>query len=63
MQRNVRAATIPDILEEGEVSTPLDGVDEPRSGGTRDYVLPANKEFVEGDILPRPSSGMPWDSR
>jgi uncharacterized protein len=33
---------------------------EPRfrtQGGTRDRVLPGNKKFVEGDILPRPNEG------
>jgi uncharacterized protein len=53
-----RGRDIPDILEGGEVSVPLDGVDEPRfhrgPGGIREHVLPGNKEFVEGDILPRP---------
>src|ERR1700738_6061 len=51
---------IKDVLEGGEVSIPLDGMDEPRfrrEGGTRDMVLPGNKKFVEGDILPRPSQG------
>src|ERR1700678_455313 len=47
---------IKDVLEGGEVSIPLDGLNEPRfhrEGGTRDMVLPGNKKFVEGDILPR----------
>jgi len=47
---------IRDVLEGGEVSIPLDGMHEPRfrtEGGTRDRVLPGNKKFVEGDILPR----------
>src|ERR1700758_1583181 len=47
---------IKDVLEGGEVSIPLDGMSEPRfhrQGGTRDMVLPGNKKFVEGDILPR----------
>src|ERR1700753_3261209 len=47
---------IKDVLEGGEVSIPLDGMNEPRfhrQGGTRDMVLPGNKKFVEGDILPR----------
>lgn len=51
---------IKDVLEGGEVSIPLDGMDEPRfrrEGGTRDMVLPGNKKFVEGDWLPRPSQG------
>src|SRR5215813_13144354 len=51
---------IKDVLEGGEISIPLDGMDEPRlrrEGGTRDMVLPGNKKFVEGDILPRSSGG------
>jgi uncharacterized protein len=51
---------IKDVLEGGEISIPLDGMDEPRfrrEGGTRDMVLPGNKKFVEGDILPRSGGG------
>jgi uncharacterized sporulation protein YeaH/YhbH (DUF444 family) len=51
---------IKDVLEGGEVSIPLDGMDEPRfrrEGGTRDMVLPGNKKFIEGDILPRSGGG------
>jgi len=53
---------IKDIEQGGEVSIPLDGVREPRfhraaSGGMRDHVLPGNKEFIEGDTLPRPPRG------
>src|SRR6195256_3572522 len=47
---------IREVLEGGEVSIPLDGMNEPRfrrEGGTRDMVLPGNKKFVEGDMLPR----------
>jgi uncharacterized protein len=65
VQRAVRESShkrdIRDILEGGEIAIPLDGVDEPRfrhgPGGTRDHVLPGNKEFVEGDLLPRPPQG------
>src|SRR4029077_6655927 len=49
---------IKDVLEGGEGSIPLDGMDEPkfrREGGTRDMVLPGNKKFIEGDMLPRPN--------
>src|SRR5438093_6060271 len=49
---------IKDVLEGGVVSVPIDGMDEPRfrrEGGTRDMVLPGNKKFIEGDILPRPN--------
>jgi uncharacterized protein len=51
---------IKDVLEGGEVSIPLDGMNEPRfhrEGGTRDMVLPGNKKFIEGDRLPRSGSG------
>jgi uncharacterized sporulation protein YeaH/YhbH (DUF444 family) len=51
---------IKDVLEGGEVSVPLDGMDEPRfrtEGGVRDMVLPGNKKFIEGDILPRSGEG------
>src|ERR1700728_149734 len=47
---------IKDVLEGGEVSIPLDGMNEPRfhrEGGTRDMVLPGNKKFIEGDRMPR----------
>src|SRR5258708_20880216 len=51
---------IKEVLEGGEVSIPLDGMDEPRfrrEGGTRDMVLPGNKKFIEGDMLPRSGEG------
>ncbi|HWL18430.1 MAG TPA: YeaH/YhbH family protein [Bradyrhizobium sp.] len=51
---------IKDVLEGGEVTIPLDGMHEPRfrrEGGTRDMVLPGNKKFIEGDILPRSGEG------
>jgi uncharacterized sporulation protein YeaH/YhbH (DUF444 family) len=52
---------IQDVVQGGEVTIPLDGMDEPRlrrgSGGIRDRVLPGNKKFVQGDVLPRPSEG------
>jgi uncharacterized sporulation protein YeaH/YhbH (DUF444 family) len=65
IQRAVRQTSegreIRDVLQGGEVSISLDGLDEPRfqraGGGIRDLVLPGNKKFVEGDILPRPEEG------
>jgi uncharacterized sporulation protein YeaH/YhbH (DUF444 family) len=51
---------VKDVVDGGEVSIPLEGLREPRfhrEGGTRDLVLPGNKKFVEGDILPRPNEG------
>jgi uncharacterized sporulation protein YeaH/YhbH (DUF444 family) len=65
VQQAVRQASqsrdISDILEGGEVSIPARGVDEPRfhhgPGGIRDQVLPGNKKFAEGDMLPRSGEG------
>lgn len=52
---------ISDILEGGEISIPAGGVDEPRfhhgPGGVRDNVLPGNKKFTEGDLIPRSGEG------
>jgi len=60
--RNVsKDRDIADILQGGEISIPAGGVDEPRfhhgPGGVRDDVLPGNKEFLEGDVIPRPDQG------
>jgi len=60
VKKSSQGRDIKDVLEGGEVSVPLDGMDEPRfrrEGGTRDMVVPGNKKFVEGDYLPRPSQG------
>ncbi len=56
VKKSSEGRDIRDVLEGGEVSIPLDGMHEPRfrgEGGTRDRVLPGNKKFVEGDMLPR----------
>jgi len=54
--------SIRDADEAGEVSLPAQGVQEPSfrrsaSGGMRDYLLPGNKEYLEGDTIPRPPGG------
>jgi len=55
-KRDIRSAD-----EGGEVSIPLHGIREPSfhlgSGGIRDHVLPGNKEYREGDEIPRPPGG------
>ena len=53
---------IADIASGDKVSIPSDGLREPTfhssgSGGVRDFVMPGNKEYVEGDLIPRPPSG------
>jgi uncharacterized sporulation protein YeaH/YhbH (DUF444 family) len=52
--------SIKDADQAGEVSLPTDGVHEPsfrrgRGGGVRDYVLPGNKDYQEGDTIARPN--------
>jgi uncharacterized protein len=54
--------SIKDADKGGEVSLPMDGVHEPSfrrgsGGGIRDYLLPGNKKYVEGDTIPRPQGG------
>jgi uncharacterized protein len=53
---------IKEIDQGGEISIPLGGVREPRlrrsaAGGAREYVVPGNKEFLEGDEIPKPRGG------
>jgi len=60
VKKSVQDRDVKDVLEGGEVSIPLDGMNEPRlrrQGGVRDLVLPGNKKFIEGDMLPRPGGG------
>ena len=60
VKKSSQERDIKDVLEGGEISIPLDGMNEPRfrrEGGTRDMVLPGNKKFVEGDMLPRSGEG------
>ena len=60
VEKSSQDRDIRDVLEGGEVSIPLDGMNEPRfrrEGGIRDMVLPGNKKFIEGDMLPRSGQG------
>lgn len=67
VQRAVREdfknRSIKDLDQGGEISIVREGVHEPvlrrgsSGGGRRDYVLPGNKEYVEGDNLRRPPPG------
>lgn len=60
VKKSSEGRDIKDVLDGGEVSIPLDGLREPRfrrEGGVRDLVLPGNKKFIEGDVLPRPNGG------
>ena len=61
VKKSSRERDVKDVLEGSEVSIPLEEMREPRlrhgGGGTRDLVLPGNKKFIEGDVLPRPDGG------
>ncbi len=66
MRRAVREASrsrgVKDMGRGGEISVPADGVREPSfrgadEGGVREHVLPGNKKYVEGDLIPRPREG------
>ncbi|MBU6371176.1 MAG: DUF444 family protein [Alphaproteobacteria bacterium] len=66
VRQAVRSGTatrsIKDVEQGGEVTIPADGVREPTmrrsgEGGVRDYVLPGNREYVEGDEIDRPEGG------
>ncbi len=53
---------IKDIDQGGQIAIPLGGVREPRlrradRGGTREYVLPGNKEYLEGDEISKSNVG------
>jgi uncharacterized protein len=53
---------ITDAGRGGEITVPADGVHEPslrrsRKGGIREYLLPGNKQYIEGDTIDRPPSG------
>jgi uncharacterized sporulation protein YeaH/YhbH (DUF444 family) len=54
--------SIKDAGKGGDVVIPADGVHEPTlrrssQGGARDYLLPGNKKFIEGDNIQRPQQG------
>ncbi|MBX9792719.1 MAG: YeaH/YhbH family protein [Burkholderiaceae bacterium] len=54
--------SIQDVESGDKISISTGGVREPslhraNSGGLRDYVVPGNKEYVEGDTIPRPEEG------
>jgi uncharacterized protein len=60
--RSIRERALADVEKGGDVAVPTRRIAEPRlrhaaSGGDRDHVLPGNKEFVQGDTLPKPNGG------
>jgi uncharacterized sporulation protein YeaH/YhbH (DUF444 family) len=59
--RSIRERTLTDVDGKQVVTIPMKRIAEPRlrhgQGGNRDQVFPGNKEFVAGDLLPKPKSG------
>ena len=60
--RSIRERSLGDVEGKEVVSIPMKRIAEPRlrhasQGGDRDQVFPGNKEFVQGDTLPKPKSG------
>lgn len=63
VKRAVREASarrsIKDVEKGGDIVVPADGVREPilrkgSVGGSREYVLPGNKKYIQGDTIARP---------
>lgn len=63
VRRAVREASakrsIKDVEQGGDIVVPADGVREPTlrrgsQGGKREYVLPGNKKYIQGDTIARP---------
>jgi uncharacterized sporulation protein YeaH/YhbH (DUF444 family) len=59
---SLKDRSIKELEQEGEVTIPRDEVHEPTfrrasSGGSRDHILPGNKEYLQGDEIERPPSG------
>ena len=57
---------IGEIDQGGEVLIPVGGIREPKlrrsaTGGVREHVVPGNKEFLEGDEIPKPERGRRGD--
>lgn len=59
---SLKDRSIKDLDKEGQISIPRGGINEPTlrraaHGGDRERVFPGNKDYLEGDRIPRPSSG------
>src|ERR1700758_5644541 len=60
--RSIRERSLGDVEKKEVVTIPMKRIAEPRfhhapQGGDRDQVFPGNKEFVQGDTLPKPKTG------
>ena len=62
VRNNSKTRSIKDFDQGGEVTIPTDSLREPRlhrapTGGRRDGLLPGNKKFVQGDMIPKDKNG------
>ena len=60
--RSIRERTLADVGRKEDIQIPVRRIAEPRlrhaaAGGDRDQVFPGNKEFMQGDTLPKPKGG------
>jgi uncharacterized sporulation protein YeaH/YhbH (DUF444 family) len=60
--RSIKERALGDVDTKEVVNIPKKRIQEPRfhhsaRGGNREHVLPGNKEFVQGDTLPKPDQG------
>jgi len=60
--RSIRDRSLGDVDTKEVVNIPMKRIHEPRfhhasQGGNREHVLPGNKEYVQGDTLPKPPGG------
>jgi uncharacterized protein len=60
--RSIKERALGDVDTKEVVNIPKKRIQEPRfhhaaRGGNREHVLPGNKEFVQGDTLPKPEQG------
>ncbi|HUL09556.1 MAG TPA: YeaH/YhbH family protein [Candidatus Acidoferrum sp.] len=60
--RSIKERSLGDVDTKEVVNIPKKRIQEPRfhhstRGGYREHVLPGNKEFVQGDTLPKPEEG------
>lgn len=61
VEKAIEKGSIKDF-EDGKINVPVKGINEPNFGhdfktGNKNYVVPGNKEFVEGDQIKKPPAG------
>ena len=62
VRESLKDRSIKELDREGQISIPRGGINEPTlrrasHGGDRERVFPGNKDYLEGDRIPRPAGG------